>query len=606
MPQPPANRVFQDMATYRPQQGPFSDMINTPLQPRPIDRVDTAFSGHEGTGTSIGKLGLSLLQGIRQGRVASFLEQEKNNQTALDTYWKSVVARAQDPDLTEQGRQAVWQEGLKTLADHTRYELRDSDRKGVGGVLMNILDMASGGPIKQRQPIDFDAATGRITNLAGAHSQSANFEAAVKKAEAIRQQLAAQNGGTISKEAEQQALLPVLYELQRTAPRFAESFASTMGFGRPGMGTWAYASNELARTVPQGQGAAQPPATSTPPQMPSELSNLSPEAQQVVQEHLGMVIPSAPAAAEFRPAEFSSAAPAPGGIEYEPGYGPQRLAALSGAMGYRDSPIQVKPSALVSAGGKRIMATEVIGSPNPLDNGFWDVRTGQKIKSQVTRESIEGASLFEDEQGYLRYLDTSSGQIKYAVDQDGQRVKRGHPPVAAFNPATGRVEYATRTDALGRQTGSQGLQSQEFAEAQRKQRADKITSAGVARDTRKAEINMRMTGAANAANSGQIEIATQTITGLGGVVDPGIIRQAMTNVRPFLAEIERQRQAMLAEADASYQRQMDDINRYYPEVPVATAPPPAAAPGTTAPPKPQGGPAVPVPSAAAFDGMFKR
>ena len=140
------------------------------LQPRPIDALPqpgTQATGFEKPAVGLGEVALGFLQGIRKTRVAQTAEQEANNETSLTNYRQQVTSMLQDPKLTPDAKKAIEAQANSVLHQHMQFELRDAPKDGVGGFFKNLLIQASGGPIKTREPIDFDNEVGKLTRLAG-------------------------------------------------------------------------------------------------------------------------------------------------------------------------------------------------------------------------------------------------------------------------------------------------------------------------------------------------------------------------------------------------------------------------------------------------------
>lgn len=569
---------------YRPglQQGPFSDY----LQPRPIDQPISPATGWENAPTAAGKLALNFLQGVREERVARAREEDYNAQKQLDNYRQQIYTMAQNPDLTEEGRQALLQEANSTLNQHMQYEMRDVPKHGVGGFLKNLLINAAGGPIKTREPIDWDAAMGRAANIVTGASQKANFNNAVQEAQQKISALKQTNPNPSAEDVER-AIGDTFSRVVQSAPNYVQAFQATvgvpMGATYQPAGSLQYQMQELTRNTP-----IQP--TEAPPEPPQ---NFTP---------IGGYSPMAPAMTTPPP----GTAPAPAGqaVVYEPGYGPQRFAALSMVAGHQGSPIQISQPKLVTSGGKRMMATMVFGSPNPADNGYWDASTQRKISSPVTAESVTTSNGITDERGFEMHYDPSQGRYVYTPGPDGQPFRRGYAPVPVVG-ADGQIRYVSRGEAGGQVAGSQGMLDRRTAQERAKERSAAIVAADNRLQSRNIETNRALNAAAVAVQKGSIDIAVQGLSSLGIPVDPSVVQQAMKNPKPLLDVIEAQRQKALADNQRAWQQERGTIDQNYPAQ--TTAPPPgtgAAPPATQAPPQSSGGARVAIPPAASFDSMI--
>jgi hypothetical protein len=223
----PAAEVFQQIGAS--QDGPFSQY----LRPRPIDTLPPpgqSSSGFESDPAAIGEVALGFLQGVRKNRVAQFLEQDQNAETSLNNFRQYVNSKLSDPDLTEEGRQAIQDEANTILNTHMQYEMRDVPKGGVQGFLKNILTNLSGGPIKTREPINWDMARGRISSLAGGQSQKANYQTALNEAMAKLSELKGPDGNRLVMPSEvQSAMAPIFSKVAMSAPAYAQIFQQAIG-----------------------------------------------------------------------------------------------------------------------------------------------------------------------------------------------------------------------------------------------------------------------------------------------------------------------------------------------------------------------------------------
>jgi hypothetical protein len=458
------------------------------------------------------------------------------------------------------------------MNQHMQYEMRDVPKNGVAGFFKNLLMNMSGGPIKTRDPIDWNQATGQITNaIQPEHSQKANFQTAVTEAQQSLDDLKRQNPNPSAEDAFQAVRGSYLKVLQ-AAPAYADKFIPVMTGGLPSANSVQYGLQQLNATDPSRPAV---PATAPPPQADYN----SPEGGD------GAVAPTSTPPGAVRPADTVAAAPpaAPGGIEFEPGYGPQRFAALSNLAGRDHSPVNITQPSLVTSNGRRIMATMVMGSPNPADNGYWDASTQQKIKSPVTRESMEVGNGITDEKGYVIHFDPNEGHYVYTPGPDGKPFKRGYAPVPVFNPASGKIEYAGRGDAIGQISGGQAAHDQRTAEEIQKGRREGFLAADNRLSERTLKINQTASAIKDGILKGSIDTVTQGMASLGMPVDKATIDQAMANPQKLVDMVEQQRQQQLADAHDFWQREAGSVNQNFPTP--ATAPPPTPAPPRAAAPK---------------------
>lgn len=589
-----------------PWEGPFSQYLRPPI-PQPIDiQPKQRATGWEPMPAAIGQIALGFLQGVRQRRVADYLEREQNTGQSLARFQDYVGGLLRDPQrLTPEGRRKVEDLANQVLREYTQYTLRDAPKDGVAGWFGKVLTEMTGGPIKGRKeftPEALKAVTGEIAMVEREHSQDAAFKSAAQAASQALNAARQNRGGILSAEEAAQIIAPYRTELVAKAPGYVQEFDKTLLSGYPGVGSWPYMRQVLA-AKPQPASTRPPlPTTEPPPASPTE---------QITQEYLSLVMP-APAAQQQPPAEQAPQPAEPlaaedvrsadtGFIAGEPG-SPERYAVLAAAAAVGGSPIKADatPEPVTKADGTQTMGVYISGSPNPEDNGWWDSNTRTKIEGPVVRHSIQGDRLIDDEEGYMLRYNQRTGKFEYVPGPEGgERVRRGRSPVAAWGP--GGVTYYHPGDALGMYTGPQTLQWQQFAEHMNQARRNFENQALRRLNDRVQHINMQLTNAINRARSGQIEIATGTLTALGGEVDPAIVKQAQENVEPFVQEIEKQRKALIAKAQQGYQAEIEQIYQSY--GPPMSMPAPAPTPAPQPKPDRSTGRLRP-PSDEEFDSLF--
>jgi hypothetical protein len=302
----PTAPLFRQIAGQH--QNPFSDYLR-PVQPRPIDTtppVGQTATGWETAPVATAELALGALQGVRQNRIANFLETEKNNENALNQFQTYVQGRLQDPDLTEEGRQAILQHANDVMHRHMQYELRDTPKDGIGGFFKNLLINASGGPIKTREPINWNEATGTITTVAAGHSQKENFNKAVQAAQAEIDQIRNTSGMVMPSQLSA-VVAKWMPQVMTGAPTYAQAFPqviSGMAPADPYQEEFMRARLDALRRL-RGQVAS-------PQAPPQQHPNGEVSVSSMAQPYLGMVMPTAAEAApaDVRPAE-SGTAPIP-------------------------------------------------------------------------------------------------------------------------------------------------------------------------------------------------------------------------------------------------------------------------------------------------------
>ena len=583
---PNATDTFAQIAPSNQQRGPFSAYLNPLQQPTPSSIPEpTGWEAHPHA-VAGADIALGFLKGIRQNRVAQAAQQEQNSQASLDNYRAQVNAQLQNPDLTEAGRAAILSQANATMAQHTQYELRDAPKDGIGGFFKNLLIHATGGPIKTREPIDFDSETGKLTKAVSAtdpttglsYSQSKNYQDAVQEAQQAVNQLKQSNPYPTQQDV-QQAVANSFKKVQLGAPSrlndFAQVIGVPMGSSYPVAWSAEAGMQQLSRPMP----SAQVPPTQPPPAPPPELSPVRPMAT------------AAPPPGAGTPQ--ATAAP-PGGIEYEPGYDRQRFAALTGIAGRQGSPVQVSQPHLVTSGGTRLMGTMVMGSPNPQDNGYWDAQTGQKIKSPVAAVSLTPGSHVPRRgvDNWAIVYDPNLGRETYDLGPDGKPYKIPENFVQVTDNV-GNVRWAPKSEAAGQVTGSQGIETRKDAASAGRQQTGIAASAGrqgtglaAGRASKLAEINLSFDRRVDALKRSARGAVTATALP-GHPPTPQALAQAEQSVQADIAQVEQERAQALADFNAS--------------TPAVTAPPPGAAtPKHRTTPPPSAPPAAkPVTPAAA-------
>lgn len=272
---PGSAQTFQQIAASQPH--PFDEYLR-PVQPRPIDRMPPAgqsATGYEDTPVALGDIALGFLQGVRQNRIANFLEQDKNAESGLNNYRNYVNSKLQDPDLTDEGRQAVEAEANSTLHRHTQYELRDAPKHGVAGFFKNMLTDATGGQMKSREPINWEEATGRVSNMARGHSQKENYQKTLTSAMQKIQELTTNPDGSkrlVMPSEVSAAMAPFANEVALNAPAHLGVFQSTIGAMVPQDPFKEEMDRKLAMAI-RGQGTTEAPPTQPPPQVAPDGSH---------------------------------------------------------------------------------------------------------------------------------------------------------------------------------------------------------------------------------------------------------------------------------------------------------------------------------------------
>src|SRR5262252_6295907 len=102
---PAPSQTFQGIAANS-QEGPFSQYLK-PVIPQPIDNPLPQASGYESAPIGVGQVAMNFLQGVRQKRIADFLQKERNNEFQLENLRNYANAKIQSGDLTDEGQSAV-------------------------------------------------------------------------------------------------------------------------------------------------------------------------------------------------------------------------------------------------------------------------------------------------------------------------------------------------------------------------------------------------------------------------------------------------------------------------------------------------------------------
>jgi hypothetical protein len=589
----PAADMFQQIAKGQP--GPFSDYLR-PYQPRPIDAPMPESSGFENTPQAIAEIGLGFLKGVRQRRLAEAAEKDRNTEESLERFRNYVNELLSSPDLTQQGKEEILRKGSEILDRHSRYELRNAPKEGVAGFFRNLFLNLSGGPIKEREPVNWDEATGQLKQLADQHSQQKNFESAVAEAQQKLTALQSSNPN-LSAEQVQREMLPVYFKIIQNAPNYAGVFADRFFGGRvepfPSVSSPTWQMQELMRTSPR-----------------ASVPNTQPPPTQLNYTPIAGFTPS------VRPADMTQTASTgqPGsstseqGIEYLPGYGPERFARLSALGSMQSSPVQVGRPTLVTTGKRRVMAVEVMGSPDPNDNGYWEVQTGKKIQGPVVAVSIaSNPGIHVDSEGRPMYFDANIGRMVYAEGPDNNPVRLMRSPVRVTGPdGVERWVYPSESNIENQPTGSV---ARDYLSMQRERRK-RLSDLDKWLDSQNLETNRIYNKWVNDIRSKNIDIVLQGLASLGVHVDPATARQAMTNPQPLIDIIEAQRQQALQENKAAWARERQSIDENFP-----SSPPPSGGRVSGSPKSGSSGaggaggsrsPSVPVPSQQLFDSLLRK
>jgi len=444
-----------------PQQGPFSQYLSV-VPPSPQDQQQQQFTGWEAHPHAIlgGELALGFLKGIRTNRVMQAAQEERNNQIALDNYRNQVNQQLQNPDLTDEGRQQILSQANEVMAHHTRYELKDAPKDGVGGFFKNLLTQATGGNIPARKPINFDEETGKLTQLVNSpgFNQKKNFELATQKATAAVNQLKQQNPTPTEQDVNQAiAASGAFKDMAEGAPKYMDAFAanfgvrfgpsySTAGSGQAIMqqltpllqkaGSWrptetppASAGGQVGGrlTAPPPQGmfgqpmtpferyATQPPPGAAPPATTSAPPSSAAPAQAPT-----------PGAANVRPAD-NAEYDFRGNVAYDPNpyYGPELYNYLSAAAQKPEETgvrmVAAHPIVTVYGEGENQQLGHTMGvtfSGPGVPPGYWDANTGRKIQGSGMAETSSQALDLQNRQMEKRQAFAQAQQARSQAHSD--------------------------------------------------------------------------------------------------------------------------------------------------------------------------------------------
>jgi hypothetical protein len=146
------------------QQGPFSAYLDPSQQPQQGPPPATGWERHPHA-VAAADIALGFLQGVRRNRLQQAALEDQNTQVSINAFRDSSARLLASGELTPEGAQALGNYVDGVLKQHMQYELPQAPNEGIAGVLKKILITASGGPIKRREPINFDEAIGKRDKL---------------------------------------------------------------------------------------------------------------------------------------------------------------------------------------------------------------------------------------------------------------------------------------------------------------------------------------------------------------------------------------------------------------------------------------------------------
>ncbi len=619
---PEASQLFQQIAGNQP--APFQQYLR-PVQERPIDQPTPGATGWESQGVGLGQIALGFLKGVRQNRVADYLEQEKNAQASQDLYIQDVNTTVHNnDDLNQMGRDALGKMALDTMNAHSQYETKDiKDGHGVAGFFKNLMVNLSGGPMKVRQPIHFPTESGKLHQELLAHpeySQKHVFEQATIEAQQALDALKRTNPYPTAPEA-QGAVINAYKKVLAGAPKYEGAFMQVtgvpMGAIYPAVGSLEAMANEQRRRAAARQS---PPIASpqAPPQPPPEM-NFSPIAGSTPIQRPFTQAP--PVAGNVHPVDSGTGSP--GDSEYVPGLGPDDFALVDNRASRPGSGINKQAAHLVSLPSGRRTGAVLIGGAvdDPALNGYWDPQTGRKFSGNIVPVSLaQGRRKLETGPGgYAMLFDYNQNRNVYDLDPEGNRYIPPKGSVAVTDAdGNDRWMSASEATARGMITGAQGrFEKSVAARKELQQIGIKATNARtahqdlIATQTRyaaaKNAINARFTSMIDSVRRGQLNILTSAAAGLNRPLSQRAIEQAKTNPQSLIAEIEAQRQEQLKAVDDQLTNAQSAVYEAFPELrggaaataglPLSETPPPNNTPG--------GGTRLPIPSADAINSMYK-
>ena len=644
----------------------FSQYLN-PLQTPPPSAMPepTGFETHPHA-VAGAEMALGFLQGVRRNRIQQAAQQDQNTETQLNAFRQSVNAQLSDPDLTEEGRQAILAKANSVMAQHMQYEMRDVPKDGVAGFFKNLLTHATGGPIKVREPIDFEKEIGGLTTLRSgvgqnnlSYSQSANFQSAVAQGTtALNAYQQAHPGVPLDAGTVRQILTSsgayqkVALGAPSKANDFWISFGVAPGASYPERGSIEALIPLTAPTVPPTQAppGSPPPQVTTPP-MAGEAQQIGPPSgqagptgtpiplgepnQKAIASPAPPPVASAPASilpanlaptpnGGTGPGEYAGALPeeSTGVIKYAPGYGVAQFRALNGMSAKGGATISPAHE-VITQNGVRTMAVQVKTYGD--GNGYWTAEKDPKlIDEPVLAVSLSpGAHNVKRDpttgRGY--YWEPNLRKNVWEFGPDGKPIVIDEKLVAITDPKTGNSRWVPKSQAIGQLTQSMGFNDRKFAAQQileqmrinatdyRTASQDLISLQSKAVQDKNA-INNRYDGLVDAVKRGQFSILTSAAAGLNRPITPAMIQQAQSNPQFLVDEINQQRKDRLKEIDTDIGDTANIVREAFPEQRAGTtaAPPGSARPtSTNAPPaKPKDKPAIPIPSDDALDGMVAK
>lgn len=581
-----------------PQQGPFGQYLNPT---RPMDQPMPAPTGWESKGVAVGTGILDFLKGIRQGRVAQFAEKEANTQSQVDAYHRHASQQLQREDLTNDTKQKIFELGNTTMAAHSQAEAESLPKEGVGGLIKNFLVQASGGAMKSRKPLDFQAASGEIAHIASAPEAKKDYWRNLANT-----QLAATIKPGMSEQDVQRQANQIANQLNLDGKLGAQDkhqWLADSAIGFHSAGSVPYLIDDLNRSVAPAAGAQGTPTTAPPPQAPPEL-NYSPVAGATpIRQPAAAVRPADSGAQATAPPPGAAAAPAGDAaatgrrpLTYDPVWGPtqfQKLQLMQKSGAAEISPVR---SAITDDGIRKSVIHVNSGTGG---GGFWDAYTQQRIAEPMTEVSTSIAPHVVKPVGKDRkamYWDRDLGKNVPDLDETGRQYNIPENAVQIMAP-DGSIHYEWKTKAVEKNdvAGSQGVQAmRDKAAAARQQRsiaaADRRQQVGIgassgrqltgigARRVNERETLQRSYDFRAAALENGAVARMQSNALPGHPLTQEQVAAAKASVAPQVDVIETEREAALKRFDAGAPARTSSPS------PRTAAPPPAPAQGQASAP----------------------
>ncbi len=263
-----------------------------------------------------GEVALGFLSGIRRRRIQQAALQEANTESQLNAYRNKVSMLMQNPNLTEAAKAKIYNDANQVMAQHMQYEMKDAPKDGVAGFMKNLFTHLTGGPIKTREPIDFNTEsgkldtllqTGRDPNTGLAYNQDKNYQESLSQLAQVAQQLKGPDGRQMVMPSDwNHAIQPIRNKVTMGAPGRLQAFEQAAASMVPSPADVLGEQQTRMEMEALGVGRQQPPASApTGPQPPAT----APPPQSASPEAAPWLLPSPASGQPPTPTAGTSASP---------------------------------------------------------------------------------------------------------------------------------------------------------------------------------------------------------------------------------------------------------------------------------------------------------